>query len=181
MPPCFLQNSPFPSAFINWLLQSKSSPDAAMGIPTGACEPQRGSSHRSRAARGDAALAWVVAKSREWVPVALGCSQSCGVLTYLRVVPQSACTPHGTAVLRGSRRPCSSETCPSSGTGRFTHERWLLCRTWRLWAYGLRHSLCTPTDALHSPGKVTSPLIKGFNNIYLIGVNNGPQDAVRIN
>lgn len=43
LPPCSLQNSPFPSTFIDWLLQSKSSPSASTGIPTGACQPEWGS------------------------------------------------------------------------------------------------------------------------------------------
>lgn len=48
-------------------------------------------------------------------------------------------------------------------------------------SHTIKRGLCAPAHALYGPGKVTSPLIKGFNNIYLVGVNNGSQDAVRIN
>lgn len=75
----------------------------------------------------------------------------------------------------GGWGPWSSEMAPSSNVSSFAPVQW------QIWNTVARESLCTPTCALHSPGKVTSPLIKGFNNICLIRVNNGPQDAARIN
>lgn len=82
-------------------------------------------------------------------------------------------TGHGSA--GGDCGPWSSVTVPSSNGSSFAPVQW------QVWNTVARESLCTATCALHSPGKVTSPLIKGFNNICLIRVNNGPQDAARIN
>lgn len=139
-----------------------------MGIPSGVCEPQRGSGcgdawrgHRGSGQEGP---------------------HGHRVLMHLRVGPQKHFHPTWYIFAVGRLRSLVLGDIP-----RLWHGQVLPVSGGCFATLGgcrrtvTRQSRCAPTYGLRSPGKVTSPLIKGFNNIYLVGVNNGPQDAVRIN